>query len=260
MNIDLSKIGFFYQTSNNPCAVEMNLRQLKKYYPNSPIVIWEDISNTCKDICQNHNVPYKKVYRLSEDTEFHRSQPVTEITGGLRYLNRIYVSCMNELKDAEWIIHYEDDVWIKDTIKELPKTEWSGCYGVLWDDLMMNHLESDLNVKGDDRYHGACGGTIFSRKSFIDAYLKIQDIDWVSISKLDKYVGKYSDAIMSYLLLVNKTKWSSWGEWSQGGYEDFIIYEKPIVHNIKYWYQYNLSQLDEVNNKENVKYFLDNNS
>ncbi len=112
----MNKIGFFYQTSHNPCAVEMNLTQIKKYHPDSPIVIWEDVSNLCEEICKKYNVPYKKVYRLNEDTQFHQSQPVTELTGGLRYLNRIYVSCMNELKDADWIIHYEDDVWIKNTI------------------------------------------------------------------------------------------------------------------------------------------------
>jgi hypothetical protein len=256
----MNKIGFFYQTSHNPCAVEMNLTQIKKYHPDSPIVIWEDVSNLCEEICKKYNVPYKKVYRLNEDTQFHQSQPVTELTGGLRYLNRIYVSCMNELKDADWIIHYEDDVWIKNTLSEFPKTEWGGGLGMLWDHPLMDYLEKTLNIKGLDRYHSACGGVVISRQAFINAYLKVQDIDWVEISKMDKYVSRYSDAIISYLLLFNKCKWSSWDQWSQGGYKDFVAYEKPIIHNIKYWYRHNIEDLDKINSQDNVKFFLENNS
>lgn len=260
MNIDLTKIGFFYQSANNPCAVEMNFRQIKKYYPNSPVVLWEDISNNCKPICENYNIPYKRVYRLSEDTTFHRSQPVTEVSGGLRYLNRIYVTLMNELKDVDWFIHMEDDVWVKGPIEELPTTPWSGCFGGLWDEPLMEHFKNDLGMEPIECYHGACGATIISRQSFIESYLKIQDIDWLEVSKLDKYIGRYSDAIISYLLLFNKIKWSPWSQWSQGGYEDFKVYNKPFVHNIKYWYNHSLSKLDEVNSSDNVKFFLEHNS
>lgn len=260
MSIDLSKIGFFYQTANNPCAVEMNLRQLKKHYPTSPILIWEDITNVCKDICDKHNVPHKKVYRLSEDQHFHRSQPVTEVTGGLRYLNRIYVSLMTELKDVDWFIHMEDDVWIKGPIQKLPTTPWAGCFGGLWDETLMDYFKNTLGMEPIECYHGACGATIISRQSFIDSYLKIQDIDWMKVSTLDKYISRYSDAIMSFLLLFNKVKWSEWSEWSQGGYEDYKIYEKPFIHNIKYWYHHNISKLDEVNSSDNIKFFLNNNS
>ena len=35
MEFDSKKLGFFYQSAKNPCAVEMNLRQIKKYYPES---------------------------------------------------------------------------------------------------------------------------------------------------------------------------------------------------------------------------------
>ena len=89
-------------------------------------------------------MPYKKVYRLSEDIYFNRAQPVTEITGGLRYLNRIYVSLMTELKDVDWFIHMEDDVWIKRPIQNLPTTPWAGCFGALWDDPVMDYFKNNL--------------------------------------------------------------------------------------------------------------------
>lgn len=260
MSIDTKKIGFFYQSANNPCCVEMNFRQIRKYFPESPVILWEDISQECESICQRYEYTYKRVYRLSEDLHYHQSQPVTELTGGLRYLNRIYVSLMTVLKDVDWFIHMEDDVWIKGVINKLPSTPWGGCLGGLWEQKLIDHFNLDLNMEVGDCFHGACGGTIISRDAFIQSYLKIQDIDWYKISFYDQYLSRYSDAIISYFLLFNKIKWSDWDEWSQGGYEDFKIYDKPIVHNIKYWYGKSLSELETINNKENVKFFLEKNS
>ena len=45
MEFDSKKLGFFYKSAKNPCAVEMNLRQIKKYYPESTVTVWEDISS-----------------------------------------------------------------------------------------------------------------------------------------------------------------------------------------------------------------------
>ena len=46
-------------------------------------------------------------------------------------------------------------------------------------------------------------------------------------------------------------------EYCQGGYEDYIVYEKPIIHNIKYWYNKKIEDLDEVNQQDAVKFFLE---
>jgi len=258
--VDVSKIGFFYQTANNPSSVEMNLKQIRKYYPESQISVWEDISNDCKESCEKYNASYKKVHRLPSDTIWHRSQPVTEITGGLQYLHRLYVSCMTSLKDADWIIHYEDDVWCTGPITKLPVTEWGGCFGGSWTEEMLEYMKDKLGIEDCDCLHGACGGTMISRKAIIDAYLKTQDINWMEVVEKDKYIGMYSDAIISYMLLNAGYKWSKWDEWEQGGYEDFKVHTKPLIHNIKYWYHVKLEELENKNAEQNVKFFIEMNS
>ena len=258
--VDVSKIGFFYQTANNPSSVEMNLKQIRKYYPESQIAVWEDISNDCKESCEKYNASYKKVHRLPSDTIWHRSQPVTEITGGLQYLHRLYVSCMTSLKDADWIIHYEDDVWCTGPITKLPVTEWGGCFGGSWTEEMLEYMKDKLGIEDCDCLHGACGGTMISRKAIIDAYLKTQDINWMEVVEKDKYIGMYSDAIISYMLLNAGYKWSKWDEWEQGGYEDFKVHTKPLIHNIKYWYHVKLEELENKNAEQNVKFFIEMNS
>lgn len=234
-NIDVSKVGFFYQTSRNPCAVEMNLRQIKKYYPRSPVTVWEDVSNDYEDICKRHNVFYRKVYRLPQDTEYHQSQPMAEICGGLNYLNRIYVSLMTEMKGVKWFVHMEDDVWIKGPVKTLFDTGWGGGY------------------RGN-----ACGGAIISRSSFIEAYLTLQEVNWLDVCADDSPTCRYSDKLITFIMDLNNMPWTSLeSEWSQGGYEDYKVYETPLIHNIKYWYKHRLEDLDTINNKEEVKFFLE---
>jgi hypothetical protein len=234
MMIDLSKIGFFYQTAKNPCAVEMNLRQIKKYYPNSPVVVWEDITNDCEEMCKNHGVFYKKVYRLPQDLEYHQSQPITELSGGLYFLHRIYISLLMEMKDVEWFIHMEDDVWIQGPVKKIFEYGWSGSGG---------------------------GGTIISRKAFIESYLKLQEINWPEVCNYNNSTCRYTDRLLSFIMNFNNIPWVGQDfEWCQGGYEDYIIYKLPIIHNIKYWYRHSISELETINTREEVKFFLEHHS
>lgn len=264
------KIGFFYQTSKNPCATFMNLQQLKQYYPTSPIVVWEDITTDCKQICKHFEVPYKTVYRLPDNSQWKRSKPITEINGGLYYLHRLYSSCVNELSGADWIMHYEDDVWCAGHIKNLPNNDWGGTLRTKWSEELTQYMREDLQIEGD-LFHGACGGSLISREAIIKSYTKLQEIDWVKVLEKDPNVGKYSDYLISFMLLVAGYKWSQWEDWEQGSgcplvrSEKYKIYTKPFIHNIKYWYDYPYnvyptSSLDKLNEeREDLKFFIENN-
>lgn len=235
MQFDSKKLGFFYQSAKNPCAVEMNLRQIKKYYPESPVTVWEDISSDYEEICKKYNVFYKKMYRLPHNSHYSQSLPITELASGLHFLHRIYVSLVTEMKDVEWFVHMEDDVWIHGIIKNFPEIGWGGGSGF------------------------PCGGSIISRKSFIDSYLKLQEINWVEACADDNPNCRYTDRLISFIMSCNNMPWTRLeNEWCQGGYEDYIIYEKPIIHNIKYWYNKKIEDLDEVNQQDAVKFFLAN--
>lgn len=235
MNIDSKKLGFFYQSAKNPCAVEMNLRQIKKYYHESPVIVWEDISSEYEDICKKHNVPYRKMHRLPQHADYMQSLPVIEISGALHFLNRIYVSLLTELKDVDWFMHMEDDVWLHGVIKKFPDTEWGGPRD------------------------SPCGGAIISRKAFIDSYLKIQDINWLEECANDSPNCRYTDNVISFIMRKNNMSPTPLpSEWGQGGYDDYVVYKTPIIHNIKYWYNKKIEDLDEVNQQDAVKFFLKN--
>jgi GR25 family glycosyltransferase involved in LPS biosynthesis/glycosyltransferase involved in cell wall biosynthesis len=263
-SLDLSKIGFFYQTSKNPCALFMNLQQIKTYYSTSPIVIWEDISDYGKTICKHFNIKeYKKVHRLPSNTEWNRSRPIMNINDGLHYLHRLYTSCVNELSSAEWIMHYEDDVWCAGYIKNLPETEWGGTLKTAWSSELQDYIRNEMQLTGD-LFHGACGGALINKDAIINSYHKLQQIDWAEVLKRDKRIELYSDFMISFMLLAAGYQWSKWEDWEQGGHFDYKIHDKPIIHNIKYWYYHprNLhpkDSLEELNLKEPLHSFIKNN-
>lgn len=261
-HLDFSKIGFFYQTSKNSCAVHMNLKQLDTYYPNSPKIVWEDITQDCKNICNNFNVSYKRVYRLPDSTEWVESKPITEINGGLQYLYRLYSSCVNELSSAEWIMHYEDDVWCSGYIKNFPTTFWGGGHSTTlraYNQELIQYMKEEMGIKGS-LHGGACGGTLISRQAIIESFHKLHSIDWSRVLALDPNMAAYSDNLINFMLLVGGYEWSSWDDWEQGGYEEYKVYTKPFIHNIKYWYHRPYFDLEKINEKDNVKFFLNNNN
>lgn len=252
------KLGFFYQTANSPCAVEMNLRQIRKHYPQSPVALWEDLNDTSAYTAYKFNVDYKRVYRLpNERGGYNRSRPMEDVSGGLQYLNRLFISCLTTFKDVEWIMHFEDDVWLNGRINKMPDNDWAGGFAGQWSDALIEHLEEKGIKTGRDTLHGACGGVVFKKQLFIDAYLKIQEIEWIQAAERDPHISQYSDVYISYLLNHNKGIWNEWEQWEQGGYEDFKVYSKPVIHNIKYWYNHPLEDLDKINSREEIKFFLE---
>lgn len=254
-------LGFFYQSAKSPCAVEMNIGQMRKYYPNSPIALWEDLGEDSKYVAKRWNVDYRRLYRLpGGKQEYYKSRPTNGVAEGLQYLNRIFISCLTTLKDVEWIMHYEDDVWLNGIITEFPKSGWGGGFAGQWSDELLSHLQEKGIKTGRPTLHGACGGVVFKRQLFIDAYLNIQNIDWQLAADLDPMISDYSDVYISYLLSHNGGYWEEWNQWEQGGYEDYKFYKKPVIHNIKMWYYHPLENLNIVNSQDKVKFFLQHHS
>lgn len=256
--IDLSKIGFFYQTAKNPCALEMNLRQLKKYYPNSPMIVWEDVSDLCSDICKKHKVEYRKAYRFPNNTQWTISQPVTEIAGGYNYLHRFYTSCLTTLKDADWIMHYEDDVWCAGKIINIPTTEWGGPLVMgNWIHELQSYLINEVGIK-TSLSHGACGATLIGRKAFINSYLRLQEINWTKVLEIEPRIQEFSDALISFMLVNGGYECKSWEDCDNAG-EDYKVYTKPFIHKIKHWYNHDISELENINSQPVIKHFIEMN-
>lgn len=260
------KIGFFYQAGhmdNNILSTYMALKQLRKIYPENSVAFYEDESNNLKKIAIEFNCDYKKI--PESENLFAKRMPVVNLDTGLKWLNRVYEACNTTLKNAEWIMHFEDDVWIQKEIENFPKLDFAGSSGHGWSEELYGFLKNRFNIKDESRGHnsplgqlsgyGMCGGSIFKKECFIQAYEKLNEIDWNYLEKLDFRVCKYTDAILGFLLAYHGFRYEIWPEWTQ--YNPGAESRCSVLHNVKHFYDYkSIEDLNSVLQKEEVKKFL----
>ncbi len=261
------RIGVFYQSGYKLVACYMALQQLRKFYPTIPIAFYEDGSDVLKEVANEFNCDYKRTDLTGVNLQ-HSGRPVKDIKTNLAWLKRIYDSCNTTLKNVDWILHYEDDVWCKREIKCLPNFDLAGANGPLYTNELRNYLYNKFNETSQTRGHWsingslesyqACGGTIFNREKFIIAYEKINEIDWDFIYKLDSRPCEWSDASLSFVMQhagFTCGRWCDWGQYDTknlGNWFDKTGWSVPMdaqedkafIHLYKHFYIYENNELE----------------
>jgi hypothetical protein len=266
------KIGVFYQSGHKLVACYMALQQLRKIYPNIPIALYEEGSNQLGPVAKKFNLTYKQVPQRGSNQK-HFGRPVVGIESNLLWLGRIYEACTTTLKDVDWVILYEDDVWCKGLITREPKGDISGALGPVYNKPLYEYLKNRFGVTDHSRNvwspsgslenYGACGGTIFRRESFIQAYNKIDEISWEEIGKLDNRPLEWSDASLSFIFQhagFTSTRWDDWEQYNAmnlGNHWDETFHTAPMdqqrnvafIHGYKHFYNYTNDKVsfDDVN-------------
>jgi hypothetical protein len=261
------KIGAFYQSGFKYVACYMALQQLRKIYPSIPIALYEDGSNILESVAIEFNCDYKKT-SVNGVNLSHSGRPVKDLNSNLSWLARIYESCTTTLKDVDWVLHYEDDVWCKKEINIMPEFDLAGANGPLYTPELKKYLFDRFGETPQTRGHWskngtlesyqACGGTIFNREKFIIAYEKINEINWDLIYSLDTRPCEWSDASLSFVMQHAGFTCGKWGDWSQyntknlGNFFDKTGWSVPMneqedvafIHLYKHFYNYGNDELD----------------
>lgn len=261
------KLGFFYQAGhidNNMLATYTALKQLRKIYPDAPVAFFEDNSNNLKDIAEKFNCDYTKIPFNPEYA--YKRMLISDRKTGLLFLKRVYDSCITTLKECEWVMIFEDDVWLQSEIKYFPTLDFGGNFGHGYQTPMYEYLKNRFGVTDNSRSYnsplgqlegyGICGGGVFKREAYLEAYSRVNEIDWDYLETLDNRITMYGDAILSFIMLHAGFRYQPWSEFVQ--YYPGISYSpKPVIHAVKYFYDYHsIEDLDQVIQKEEVKQFL----
>lgn len=260
------KIGFFYQAGHmddNILATYTALKQLRRVYPDAPIAFFEDESDNLRETAFEFNCQYTKI--PIEQNTFAKRMPVVDLKTGLQWLQRIYDSCQTTLRDCEWVMHFEDDVWLQKPIESYPVLDFAGTIGHGHYQPLYDYFAARFNVTDDSRgyksplgqltAYGMCGGSVFKREAFLNAYERIGEIDWEYVSSLDHRVCRYTDAILSFVLNHAGYRYEVWSEWAQ--YQVGDILECSVLHNVKHFYDYkSVENLPEILVKPEVLQFL----
>jgi hypothetical protein len=216
------KIGLYYQSGYRYVACYHALNQFRKFYPDAPIALYEDNTDLLLPIAKKFNCDYKKT-TIGGYNDPHSGRPAFDLKSMKAWFNRVYEACTTVLSEVDWIVHFEDDVWFKRPLKGIPPSDLNGIGGRGWNEKLYEYLET--NVRGA---HG-CGGSIFNRLKFIEAYQNINKIDWDLIDELavDPKPSQWTDSALTFLFLYSKMSVSGWSELSQYRNDKFIDKGNP---------------------------------
>lgn len=273
-------IGVFYQSGYKLVACYKALQQLRKFYPDIPVALFEDGSDILKPVADKFNCDYKKTTVLGSNAALS-GRPVKDINSNIAWLGRIHEACTTTLKNVEWVIVYEDDVWCTRKIKVPPRFDLSGANGPVYFEplrqYMFNRFKTNANERGHWSPKGtlesyqACGGTIFNREKFIQAYNRINEIDWNEIIKMDDRPCEWSDASLSFVMQHAGFTCGRWDDWNNyNSYNLGSPHDKTgwavhmnmqtdhaFLHMYKHFYNYRPDELSIAENKfETRGYFL----
>lgn len=254
-------MGVFYQSGHKYAACYKALEQLRNIYPNLLVDLYEDGSKILSPVAKKFNCNYTELDQSGINSS-HSGRPIYNLETNLVFLRRIYKSCREFLKGCDYILYYEDDVWCRRSIQRQPRFDLSGSLGPLYTNELYDYLKQRFNVTDDSRNvwskHGslqnyqACGGTIFRREKFIEAYEKISEIDWNVVYKLDTRPVEWSDASISFMFQhagCSVGRWDDWGQYdtkNKGNWYDKTGWTIPMeeqedvafLHAYKHYYNY----------------------
>lgn len=265
-------IGVVYQCGPKPVATYKALEQLRKFYPEIAISVTEDGTDNLKWICDKFDCEYKRIEKTGQDDGL-TGKLFAKSGGQLEWLSRIYQSCLSHLKNCDWIIHYEDDVWCRKRFDDEPEFDISGALGPLYATGLYEYLKHKHGVTDDSRgvwspdgsleNYGACGGTIFNKEKFMFIYENLEEIPWQIINEMDNRPLEWCDAALSFVFQFNNFssgRWSNWGTYhsKRGNHWDKTGWTTPMseqddvafIHGFKHFYNYSIEELDLAIDKE----------
>ena len=204
------KLGLFYQSGYRIDACYNALKQFRKFYPVAPIALHEDNTNILLPVAKKFNCEYKKT-ETQGFNDPNSGRPAFDSRTMKGWLKRVYESCTSTLKDVDWVMNFEDDVWFIRDVKENPPYDLTGITGIGWHEDLYLHLNT--KVRGA---HG-CGGSIFNRLKFIEAYENTIDLNWDKYDDLavSPKPSQWTDSALTFLFLYSNFTIGSWSELAQ---------------------------------------------
>ena len=232
-------IGLFYQSGYRIEACFFALQQFRKYYPDAPVAFYEDNTDILKPVADKFNCIYNKTDKQGYNDP-NSGRPAFNIETTVAWLNRVYEACTTTLKDVEWVIHMEDDVWFTGCLDTPPPFDLSGIPGMGW---AGEKLYDYLGVKKRGAY--GCGGSVFNREKFIIGYNKIQNLDWEYIENLAERGSptQWTDSMLTFIFYYMG---GSVGNWS-GVLEQYRNPDVPHLGNREGW----PGSIEDLESKQN---------
>lgn len=204
MNTIKPKIGVFYQAGVKLPACYYALERFRRVYPFAPVAFYEDNGDTLSPVAKKFKCVYRKVDKAGINSA-QNGRPVYNLETCISWLKRLHEACTTILTEVDYVIHFEDDVWVTREIETNPPYDLTGLSGAYWNKDLYQYLNvAPAPISG-------CGGAIFDRKKFIQAYENfINTVDWNKIKEYDARPLEWTDSALTLVFLFSHMTVGPW--------------------------------------------------
>jgi len=222
-----NKFAVHYQTWKNKKATEFTIQKFREFFPNEQLRLISDNGSDYSHFIPKYNIDF-------EFSNIGTGSRLKNIDACYVWLERVFNTCI--LYDTEWIVIFEDDVLTQNNNITFPTEDSGGMICWPWENNLTQLLKS-RNNKNQMFGYGMCGGSIFRRESFINAYCRIHEFDLKYIGSLDNRVTGYCDTLIGCFLQYFGYSYQIWESTDDMTYPDRIPSETAcFIHGYKELY------------------------
>jgi hypothetical protein len=222
-----NKFAVHYQTWKQEKAAEFAITKFREFFPNEQLRLISDNGLDYSHFIPKYNIDF-------EFSNISTGSRLKNIDACYVWLERVFNTCI--LYDTEWIVIFEDDVLTQNNNITFPTEDSGGMICWPWENNLTQLLKS-RNNKNQMFGYGMCGGSIFRRESFINAYSRIHEFDLKYIGSLDNRVTGYCDTLIGCFLQYFGYSYQIWESTDDMTYPDRIPSETAcFIHGYKELY------------------------
>lgn len=221
-----------FQVWKNDEATEFAVKNFRKHFPNEKIRLVSDNGNDYTNFVKKYNIDFE----FSNKNIFPNGR-FNSIDGCYEWLSRVNDTCIKY--DSKWIMLFEDDVFTKDSNIIFPEEDSAGLICWPWN-YPLHNLLVFKNNKNKNFGYGMCGGSIFKRETFIEAYKKINEFNLEELSILDNRIVLASDCLINCFLQyfgASYTLWNKLEDMTYPGWSESS--DTCFIHGYKHLYNKN---------------------
>ena len=236
--VDLN-FAVYMQCYDQKKATFEALRSFRTYYDDINVFLLSDKGLDFSEIAEHFKCDY---------TYDHSNLAYRPCKDMMKWFQRLYDACLY-YPDVEWILILEDDVRTRGKIYHTPQAHLAGQGGgnMLGRGKQLNYslkkylkeLHPDLEINGIS----GCGGSIFHRKSFMNAFENTDREKWKIIEHHDPRTRGATDFALSALFLMHgyiTRRWLDLSEEVTGNFGPGSAFD----HQYKYFYGKELTASD----------------
>lgn len=195
----MESLGAYLQVFKNNGYPEFTLRHFRKHYPNAPIYLVSDNGYDFSALAASQECGYEhsRINLGVKPLGFSKEEMMEwmgRVKRGMEYCN------------TEFVLYLEDDILVRGVLDIDPTACIAGFKGNTFPQEMVNYFKAKYGAGCfNSTNYGACGGTIYHRKTFLNNFermVEIVDRCYVEVVTNISYLFAHFDCSMTVMYMT----------------------------------------------------------